>query len=79
MRKTLNALGALLLTLSLSGAAMAQDAPETTYDFEDDDVEGEYRSPLGTQILVMPGRNRTSLVRPRVHFVPELMKSVETI
>ncbi|MCB9593189.1 MAG: hypothetical protein H6719_10690 [Sandaracinaceae bacterium] len=80
MRTTLMTLAAIL-TLSLSTAAMAQDRedPETTYDFEDDDVQGEYRSPLGESIVVRQGAGRVSLVRPRLHFMPELMKSVETI
>jgi len=81
MRTTMMTLAALLMSLSMSTAAMAQDEgePDTTYDFEDDDVEGEYRSPLGESIVVRQGAGRVSLVRPRLHFMPELMKSVETI
>ncbi|MCA9604343.1 MAG: hypothetical protein KC619_02030 [Myxococcales bacterium] len=79
MRKTWTILGALLVTLTFSTAAFAQDEPDTTYDFDDDDVEGSYRSPLGDILVVRPGASHSSLIQPRAHFVPELMKSIETI
>lgn len=85
MRSIISTLAAVTFTLALAGAAAAQDrraedtAPDATYDFEDHDVEGGYRSPLGESILVRNGMGRVSLVRPRVHFVPELLKSVERI
>ncbi len=82
MRKTLSCLAALTFTLALAGPAAAQDrdlAPDTEYNFEDHDVEGGYRSPLGESIIVREGMGRVTLVRPRLHFVPELLKSVETI
>ncbi|HHH28835.1 MAG TPA: hypothetical protein ENK57_10895 [Polyangiaceae bacterium] len=80
MTKILSAAAALTFTLALTSAATAQDiAPDISYEFEDHDVEGGYRSPLGDPIFTHPRSHRTSLVRPRLHFVPELLKTVETI
>lgn len=79
MRKTLSILGALIFTLTFSTAALAQDEPDTTYEFEDHDVEGGYDSPVGEAIIVRQGAGRTSLIQARAHFVPELLKSIETI
>ena len=80
MNKTMSTLAALTFTLALSSAAAAQDtAPDTNYTFEDHVVDGGYDSPEGT---VVPGRTRhqrASLVRPRLHFVPELLKTIENI
>lgn len=79
MRKTTIILGALLSTLTLTSAAFAQDEPDTTYDFEDQNVEGGYDSPLGSIVMQPRQGRRVSLIRSRAHFVPELMKSIETI
>ena len=81
MKKSLTVLAALACALSLTTGAAAQgtSAPDVSYEFEDDNVEGGYRSPLGDLIRVPPRGSRVTLVRPRVHFVPELMKSIETI
>ena len=79
---TLRTLAALTFTLALAGPVAAQDRdlePDVSYDFEDHAVEGGYRSPLGESIVVRRGMGRVSLVRPRVHFVPELLKSVERL
>jgi len=71
--------GALAITLSLGSAAMAQDTHDTTYEFDDEGVVGGFTSPdLDGIITCRPGR-RASLVRARLHFVPELVKSVEAL
>jgi len=80
--KTLGGLAALTLTLALAGPAAAQDheiAPDTTFTFQDDVVEGGYDSPQGTLVSGHHRGPRQSLVRARVHFVPELLKSVERL
>lgn len=85
MPKTLSIAAALGLTLALAAPAAAQDrgeremAPDVNYDFDDDDVEGTYRSPLGESLVVRTGAGHTSLIRPRAHFVPEMLKSVERL
>lgn len=88
MRALVRMVLALTLTVGIAATAAAQDtrrqaepelAPDVNYDFEDDRVTGDGVAPVGT---LVPGRirpRRTSLVRPRVHFVLELTKSIERI
>lgn len=88
MRTIVTTLSALTLMLALAATAGAQDrpgrqadiAPDTSFDFEDDLVEGGTLGPMGTRV---DGNGRRfvhrSLVRPRVHFVPEMLKSVENL
>ena len=85
MRRITITLAALTFTLAFTLTASAQNRrgeptePDAIYEFDDHDVEGGYRSPLGESIIVRQGAGRVSLVRPRVHFVPELLKSVERL
>ena len=84
MRKLVTAVSALTLTLALAGTAAAQDrhanpAPDVAYTFDDDHVEGGLQ---GTDLERIRGTHRMrreSLVRARLHFVPEMVKSVESI
>ncbi len=65
---------------AMSATAMAQDpAGETTYDFDDDLVSGDLVRPDGEQLNVRRSGRRTSLIRIRDHFVPEMLKSVEDL
>lgn len=59
----------------------AQDGPprETTYDFEDDLVTGDLVRPDGEQLIVRRRGRRSSLIRIREHFIPEMLKSVEDL
>lgn len=68
----------------LAGSAWAEEpvaATETVdsglvaYDFDDDQVQGDLRRPLGERLAVRTRKARASLVRARMHFVPELVKS----
>jgi hypothetical protein len=79
-----------LLTLAfalsvLSVPALAQDAAPaggentTSYDFEDDLVQGDLVRPDGENLMVRRKGARESLIRIREHFVPELLKSVENL
>lgn len=77
---------ALLLTAPLAAPAAAQDrpapappTPDTNYTFGDHDVEGGRFQHEGSLITWRQRGLRHSLVRPRVHFVPELLKSVERL
>jgi len=54
-------------------------AGESIYDFEDDDLLAAGLGPMGSTIVVRPGAARQQLLRPRTHFVPEMLKSVEHI
>jgi hypothetical protein len=81
-----------LLTLVIAGAlvvvaapAGAQDAAPagggdaTTYDFEDDLVQGDLVRPDGENLMVRRRGARESLIRIREHFINELLKSVENL
>jgi hypothetical protein len=85
----------VLLTLVLVSAlvvvatpAFAQDAPApagggggdtTTYDFEDDLVQGDLVRPDGENLMVRRRGARESLIKIREHFINELLKSVENL
>jgi hypothetical protein len=81
-----------LVTLIIAGAlamvalpAAAQDAAPagggdaTTYDFEDDLVQGDLVRPDGENLMVRRRGARESLIRIREHFINELLKSVENL
>lgn len=74
---------AIVLGFSLGGVvspAAAQDpAGETTYDFDDDLVSGDLVRPDGEVLNVRRRGRRSSLIRIREHFVPEMLKSVEDL
>jgi len=78
-------------TLLLSAQAFAQKPAATTtsggdsksgdygYKFEDDPLSAGGFGPNDATIRVRPGPVRTTLIRPRTSFVPEMLKSVENI
>ena len=78
--------GGLLL---VSASSFAQDAKPTGgdsggngdygYKFEDDPLAAGGFGPSDATIRVRPGPVRTTLIRPRTSFVPEMLKSVENI
>jgi hypothetical protein len=88
-------LAALLLVASQSfaqaaagGAPAAADASgaggsggngDYGYKFEDDPLSAGGFGPADATIRVRPGPVRTTLIRPRTSFVPEMLKSVENI
>jgi len=79
--------------LVLEGSARAQDAAggggtqntsgqgqgDYGYKFEDDPLAAGGFGPSDATIRVRPGPVRTTLIRPRTSFVPEMLKSVENI
>ena len=76
-----------------SSAAFAADPPPDTgggaggdkaandygYKFTDDPLSAGGFGPNDARILVRPQAARTTLIRPRTSFVPEMLKSVENI
>ena len=83
-------LSALVLSvLLLAGLVASVSAQEgeggggggsaTTYDFEDDLVQGDLVRPDGENLMVRRRGARESLIKIREHFVPELLKSVENL
>ncbi len=87
MSKVLGVLAAGIL-LAVGGSAMAQEAgagagagaaDTTSYDFEDDLVQGDLVRPDGENLVVRRRGARQSLIRIREHFIPEMLKSVENL
>jgi hypothetical protein len=82
--------GALLL---VSSAAFAQNTKPAAaagggggdskdgygYEFSDDPLSAGGFGPNDATIRVRPGPVRTTLIRPRTSFVPEMLKSVENL
>lgn len=73
----------------LAAGAMAQDVKSTEggaaggegygYEFDDDPLSAGGFGPNDATIKVRPKAARTTLIRPRTHFIPEMLKSVENI
>ena len=75
----------------VASSAFAQAAKETPagaeaggaegygYEFDDDPLSAGGFGPNDATIKVRPKAARTTLIRPRTHFIPEMLKSVENI
>ena len=79
---------ARLVMVALAGLGVATSAQAqegggggnaTSYDFEDDLVQGDLVRPDGENLMVRRRGARESLIKIREHFVPELLKSVENL
>lgn len=74
---------ALMALPAVPSAAHAQDkgggGDATSYDFEDDLVQGDLVRPDGENLMVRRRGARESLIRIREHFINELLKSVENL
>ncbi len=74
-----------LSILVLAPAAFAQSTKTTEgdggygYEFSDDPLAAGGFGPNDATIRVRPTAARTTLIRPRTTFVPEMLKSVENI
>jgi len=73
------------LVLTLAASAAAQDVKESAasdgygYEFDDDPLAAGGFGPNDERIRVRRGAQRATLIRPRTHFIPELLKSVENL
>jgi hypothetical protein len=67
------------LTVSTAAAQEGGGGASTSYDFEDDLVQGDLVRPDGENLMVRRRGARESLIKIREHFVPELLKSVENL
>ncbi len=73
--------------LLIASSALAQDKGVATtdtkegygYNFTDDPLSAGGFGPNDATIRVRPGPVRTTLIRPRTSFVPEMLKSVENL
>lgn len=88
MRVSWPGLAAVMALTMMTATATAQSSrrptqrrptPEQEFTFEDDEVEGGRVGPEGSPIHVPSRRSHRTLVRPRTHFVPELLVSVERL
>lgn len=78
--------GSLTIALVLiAGAASAQEIKESKsddgygYEFDDDPLNAGGFGPNDATIRVRATAARTTLIRPRTSFVPEMLKSVENL
>ncbi len=84
-KRPLVAACAAIATFTVTSIASAQVESQrsvdgdTFYDFKDDDLLGAGLGPMGSVLKVRKGAARVQLLRPRTHFVPEMLKSVEHI
>ena len=81
--KTLLAALTLATTL-VAPAVLAQDHHDeinstTEYTFEEHHVDGGRYNPEETGINVRRRNRRYTLVQPRQHYIPEMLKSVENL
>ena len=60
-----------------TGASVFEE--ETTYDFEDDYVEGQLVRPDGELVTGQRHGKQSSLIRIRADFIPEMVQSVEDL
>lgn len=73
---------ASLGVLLIASEAMAQSKKKDEgygYEFSDDPLNAGGFGPNDATIRVRPGPVRTTLIRPRTSFVPEMLKSVENL
>jgi hypothetical protein len=78
-----------LAAFAVSGAALAQDKAAAGggekggdgygYEFDDDPLAAGGFGPNDATIRVRPRAARTTLIRPRIQFVDEMLKSVENL
>jgi hypothetical protein len=59
------------------GGNTVQYKQKTTYDFDDDTVEGDLVRPDGELIDSKKAAKHSSLIKIRENFIPEMLKSVE--
>ena len=71
----------LASSIALAQAAKAGAKKEEGYgyEFSDDPLAAGGFGPNDATIRVRPGPVRTTLIRPRTSFVPEMLKSVENL
>jgi len=79
-------LGTAVFASSALSFAQAKDAPGGGegkegygYEFDDDPLNAGGFGPNDATIRVRPRAARTTLIRPRTSFVPEMLKSVENL
>jgi hypothetical protein len=72
-------LGVLLFATEALAQGKGKKEEGYGYDFSDDPLNAGGFGPHDATIRVRPGPVRTTLIRPRTSFVPEMLKSVENL
>ena len=71
------------LAVAVPSLAAAQERPGTDPDrvieFPPEDVDGDRATGRGMIVITPRGRRQRTLVRPRTHFFPELLKSTDGV
>jgi len=76
----LAAVAVMLITVPAFGQTKTFEEKEGYgYSFDDDPLAAGGFGPNDATIRVRPRAARTTLIRPRVSFVPEMLKSVENL
>lgn len=72
---------ALMLVAGLSSAQVKESKSDDGYgyQFDDDPLNAGGFGPNDATIRVRARAARTTLIRPRISFVPEMLKSVENL
>jgi hypothetical protein len=72
---------AVLFFTALSSAQVKESKSDDGYgySFDDDPLNAGGFGPNDATIRVRPKAARTTLIRPRISFVPEMLKSVENL
>jgi hypothetical protein len=85
LKVSLAAISVGFAVLASSTVALAQSKPAEGggegygYEFSDDPLNAGGFGPNDATIRVRPTAARTTLIRPRISFVQEMLKSVENI
>jgi hypothetical protein len=61
------------------GPGGVQYKSKTVYDFDDDTVEGDLVRPDGEMVDTRRGAKHSSLIKIRENFIPEMLKSVDSL
>ncbi|EYF07425.1 hypothetical protein [Chondromyces apiculatus] len=81
--RLIGSLVAVGLMVTVTAEAYAQTPPKKDegygYEFSDDPLSAGGFGPNDATIRVRPGPVRTTLIRPRISFIPEMLKSVENL
>ena len=79
-RFVLSAIAAAIIFVPATALSQDKDEEEGySYAFEDDVLGAGARFSTSARIRVVPPAKRATLIRPRLHFIPELLKSVELL
>jgi len=82
MMAALVSIGVSALIVSAAGSAGAEEPKNGggyEYKFTDDPLQADGMTGTTPQIIVLKGKHRERLHRPRLNFIPEMLKSVENM